>query len=269
MQKSSDSLPIFSRSARLFRNLLIAVVLTAGTSSCDTPAQGATGSEQFGPVIGEDAEDGLLRGRVVSIADGDSITILTDDREEAKIRLADVDAPERGQPWGSRSKQVLSGMVFGREVHVRQTDVDRWGRVVGHVSVGGLDVNREMVALGAAWAYKRYLSDPSLIEVEARAKHNRLGLWAMSEAETVPPWDWRQGARIASPSSLQSMSPQALQRDGSSIPGAFICGTKTRCSQMLSCAEAEFYLQQCRLSTIDGNRDGKPCEQLCSTISRQ
>ena len=266
MQKSSDSLPISSRSGRIFRNVAIALILSVATSSCDTPAQGGTPSEQSGRAISQDAEGAMLHGRVVRIADGDTITVLTDDREEVRIRLAEVDAPERGQPWGNRSRQVLSGLVFGRDVRVRQTDVDRWGRVVGQVSVGGRDVNREMVARGAAWAYRQYLTDPSLIELEARARHDRLGLWSMPDTETVPPWDWRQGARVASPASEQA--PQTVQLDRS-LTGGFSCGTKTRCSQMASCAEAEHYFLQCGLTTIDGNRDGQPCEQLCGTASRQ
>lgn len=210
-------------------------------------------------------------GKVVGVADGDTITVLVDGNREAKIRFAEIDAPEKGQPWGARSKQTLSGLVFGRDVRVQQMDVDRWGRIVGRVFVDDQDVNREMVVVGAAWVYRRYLTDTSLIEVEARAKRERVGLWSMPEAQTVAPWDWRRGERAGG--ALQSDStvqPQGLLSSPSSRAdvGAFSCGSKTRCAQMTSCAEAQFYLTQCRLESIDGNRDGEPCEQLCGTGGR-
>ena len=261
-------MPISSRSTLRRLTVAVALVLSAAISSCDSPARSATGPEQPREATIQDTDLRVVNGTVVGIADGDTITVLTPDLEEVKVRLANVDAPERGQPWGNRSKQVLSSLVSGREVRVRQTDVDRWGRIVGHVSVETQDVNREMVAQGAAWAFRRYLSDPSLIEVEAFAKRDRLGLWAMPEAETVPPWEWRQGVRGASAPDPALVRQQALPSAGVSGAVALSCGSKTRCSQMASCAEAEFYLRQCRLTTIDGNRDGEPCEQLCGTASR-
>lgn len=254
----------------MLRRLTVAValVLSAAISSCDSPARSATGPEQPREATVQVTDLSVVNGTVVSIADGDTITVLTPDLEEVKVRLANVDAPERGQPWSNRSKQILSEMVSGREVRVRQTDIDRWGRIVGHVSVGTRDVNREMVARGAAWAFRRYLTDPALIELEAVAKRDRQGLWAMSEAETVPPWDWRQGVRVGSAPDSEPVRQQELSSAGLSGATAHSCGSKTRCSQMSSCAEAEFYLRQCQLTTIDGNRDGEPCEQLCGTASR-
>jgi len=90
----------------------------------------------------------------------------------------------------------LSAFVFGKTISVQQTDTDRYGRVVGRLFSDGRDVNRAMVAVGAAWAFRRYLTDTSLIEVEARAKRERIGLWSMPEAQTVAPWDWRRGVRV-------------------------------------------------------------------------
>lgn len=261
-------MPIFSSWNRRLSIIGFALIITAAAPSCNSPAQVAPESGRVAEAISQDAEAETLDGRVVGIADGDTITVLTGDREEVRVRLANVDAPERGQPWSARSKQVLSGIIFGREVRVRQSGVDRWGRVIGHVSFEGRDVSREMVARGAAWAFRRYLTDPSLVEVEERAKRGKVGLWALPEAETIPPWEWRRGARVVEPASTDSTLRQTPQRNELSASGEFACGTKTRCSQMASCAEAEFYLRQCRLTTLDGNRDGEPCEQLCGTVSR-
>ncbi len=70
--------------------------------------------------------------------------------------------------------------------------VDRHGRTVARLYVGDLDVNREMVRLGAAWIYRKYSKDQSLLNVEAEAKATKRGLWALPEAEQVPPWEWRR-----------------------------------------------------------------------------
>lgn len=246
---------------------MIALIL----SSCEravvgTPIQAETASPTSGQVAPTS-----FSGKVVGVADGDTITVLVDGNREAKIRFAEIDAPEKGQPWGGRSKQTLSDLVFGRDVRVQQMDVDRWGRIVGRVFVDNRDVNREMVAVGAAWVFRRYLTDTSLIEVEARAKRERVGLWSMPEAQTVAPWDWRRGERTGVEKRPdQAVQPQGLLSSPSSRadPGSFSCSSKTRCAQMTSCAEARFYLTQCRLESLDGNRDGEPCEQLCATGGR-
>lgn len=239
-------------------------------SSCERAAIGAPIHAQEVSETAGQAAVISFSGKVVGVTDGDTIAVLVDNRE-AKIRFAEIDAPEKGQPWGGRSKQTLSDLVFGRDVRVQQMDVDRWGRIVGRVFVDNRDVNREMVAVGAAWVFRRYLTDTSLIEVEARAKRERVGLWSMPEAQTVAPWDWRRGERTGGAQQPDlAVQPQGLLSSPSSraSPGSFSCSSKTRCAQMTSCAEARFYLTQCRLESIDGNRDGEPCEQLCATGGR-
>ena len=132
-------------------------------------------------------------GRVVTIADGDTFTLLTVDKQQIKIRLAEIDAPESGQPYGNKSKQVLSGLIFGKDVRVVVQTTDRYGRTVGRPYVGSLDVSAEMVRMGAAWAYREYLRDQGLLTLESDAKANQRGVWGLSEAQNVPPWDWRRG----------------------------------------------------------------------------
>lgn len=91
-----------------------------------------------------DGRVGEHAGRVVGVSDGDTITVLVD-RREVRVRLAEIDTPEHGQPYGTRAKQVLAELVFGKQVRVAEVDRDRYGRVVGRVYVDGLDVNAEMV----------------------------------------------------------------------------------------------------------------------------
>lgn len=139
-----------------------------------------------------------LLGRVISIADGDTLTLLVD-RQQTRVRLAQIDTPERGQPWARRARQALSEKVFRKDVRVEVVDVDRYGRTVGQVWLGDRDINREMVAEGHAWAFRRYLTDRSLLEDEKRAREAERGLW--SQSMPVPPWEWRRGQRSAESSS--------------------------------------------------------------------
>lgn len=129
--------------------------------------------------------------KVVGIADGDTLTVL-EDRRPVKIRLANIDAPEKAQAFGQRSKQSLSELCYGKDAAYKAVDVDRYGRTVAVVTCQGMNVNREQVARGMAWVYARYNKDPSFPDVEARAKAARVGLW--SEEAPTPPWEYRRTA---------------------------------------------------------------------------
>ena len=191
-----------------------------------------------------------FEGKVVGIADGDTITVLVA-KQPVKVRLAEIDTPERGQPWGSRAKQALSDKVYQELVEVRVVTTDRYGRTVGHVSLGNRHINREMIREGHAWAYRSYLEDETLLDDEMHAKENRIGLWGLSETQRVPPWDWRRGKR--------ENGPQATPL----VDRTFSCSAKRRCGEMASCAEARFYLEKCTVTSLDGDGDGVPCESLC------
>jgi len=138
------------------------------------------------------ASAATLVGRVVKIADGDTLTIVVDDRQE-KIRLSDIDTPERRQPYGTRAKQALADLTFGKTITVLTTTRDRYGRVIGHITVDGLDVNAELVRLGYAWVYRRYSKDAELLRLEEIARTEGFGLWA--DSNPIPPWEWRRGRR--------------------------------------------------------------------------
>jgi endonuclease YncB( thermonuclease family) len=146
-------------------------------------------------LVGTPAAAETLSGRVVGITDGDTLTLLTVDRVQVKVRLAEIDAPEAHQPYGQRAKQALATLAFGREVGVSVVDRDRYGRQVGRVHVGGVDVNAELVRLGAAWVYRRYSRDPDLLVLEEEARSERRGLWGLPETDRQPPWEWRASRR--------------------------------------------------------------------------
>src|SRR3569623_1063620 len=131
-----------------------------------------------------------LQGKVVLIADGDTLTVLGD-HEQVKIRLAEIDAPESHQDYGQRAKQALGNLVFSKEVGGK----DRYGRTIGRVLLGDLDVYAEMVRTGYAWVYRQYAKDKSLYALEDEARAARRGLWA-SDVH-VPPWDWRMERRAS------------------------------------------------------------------------
>lgn len=196
-----------------------------------------------------------LTGKVVGISDGDTLTLLTAEKRQVKVRLAEIDTPESRQPWGSRARQALSDFAFGKTVRVEVADTDRYGRTVGRVHVGGLDVNAELVRQGHAWVYRQYSRDPSLLKLEAEAKAAGRGLWSLPEAQRTPPWEWRHGKRSS------QRTPTVTPTLGATPAGH--CGSKRTCGQMASCEEARFYLQQCGLSRLDSDGDGVPCEVLC------
>jgi endonuclease YncB( thermonuclease family) len=135
-----------------------------------------------------------LTGKVVKVADGDTLTMLVD-AQRVKVRLAEIDAPERGQPWGRRAKQALTEKVAGHVVQVETKFNDRYGRRVGHVTCSGRDINRELVREGQAWVYRHWLRDQTLLDDESHARAVRAGLWSLPDTERVPPWEWREAER--------------------------------------------------------------------------
>lgn len=138
--------------------------------------------------------EGLLTGRVVGIADGDTIAVLSG-TAAVKVRLWGIDCPEGSQPFGRAAKRRCSDLCYGRDVSVRTRDVDRYKRVVGEVFLpDGRSVNREMVHAGLAWWYSDYAKkDLELAALERAARAARLGLWA--DPNPVPPWVWRRTHR--------------------------------------------------------------------------
>jgi endonuclease YncB( thermonuclease family) len=140
-----------------------------------------------------------LVGRVVGLSDGDTITVLDARLSQHKIRLAGIDAPEKGQPFGNRSKASLSSLVMGRSVEVEWHKRDRYGRVVGVVRVGTQDVGLAQVRAGMAGHYKAYEREQGLVErrayvsAEEEARALSKGLWA--DRQPQAPWEYRASKR--------------------------------------------------------------------------
>lgn len=149
------------------------------------------------------ASAATLVGQVVGVTDGDTVTVLDEQRQQHKVRLAGIDAPEKKQPFGQRSKESLSDAVFGKTVSVEWDKADRYGRIVGKIVVDTQDVNLGQVEAGLAWWYQKYSAEQSAsdrqlyAQAEDRARRERLGLWR--EAEPVAPWDWRKLRKASMP----------------------------------------------------------------------
>jgi endonuclease YncB( thermonuclease family) len=143
---------------------------------------------------GADAPRGAdtLVGRVTSVADGDTLTLLVG-LQDHRIRLGGIDAPESDQAHGWQARAALALMCLGRQAQVSVTDKDRYGRDVGQVRCSDTAVNAELVKQGHAWVYRAYNHDPTLEPLERQARSARLGLW--SQARPTPPWEWRKQHR--------------------------------------------------------------------------
>ena len=147
------------------------------------------------------AISGELTGRVVGVADGDTVTVLSPTREQIKVRLAGIDAPELRQPYGSQSKSSLSQLLFAQTVTVQWSKHDQYGRVIGRILAGGRDASLEQIRTGMAWHYKRYASEqPPILRsayanAELYARRQRIGLW--SPINPQPPWELRKEKRRA------------------------------------------------------------------------
>lgn len=130
-----------------------------------------------------------IQGKVIRVLDGDTIEVLQD-KKPVRIRLANIDAPEKKQAFGRWSTNQLKSLIAAQPVTVTYTQTDRYGRVIGRVfTTNGIEANRYMVQIGGAWVYERYNSDTSLPAIQNEAREQMRGLWA--DSEPVPPWEWR------------------------------------------------------------------------------
>jgi endonuclease YncB( thermonuclease family) len=140
------------------------------------------------------AQADVLEGKVVGITDGDTVTVLVD-RREVKVRVAGIDAPEKKQAFGQRSKEHLSDCAFGKAVAVEWSKTDRYGRTIGKVLAGGVDCGLRQIQDGMAWHYKAYAKEQSATdraaysEAESQSMARKSGLW--SEPHPTPPWEFR------------------------------------------------------------------------------
>jgi endonuclease YncB( thermonuclease family) len=146
-------------------------------------------------------ETGNCAGRIVGITDGDTVTILTSDNRTLKVRLEGIDAPEKAQSCGMRSKQYLSALIYGKTVGCSSQKRDRYGRLIAKITSDGVDINRQMISSGNAWHYKKYESEQlpadrvSYSQGEQVARANKTGLW--NDCDQTPPWEFRKNKFLA------------------------------------------------------------------------
>ena len=138
-------------------------------------------------------------GRVVRVADGDTITVLSTSTAQNKIRLQGIDAPEKKQAFGNASRKFLAGLVANREVRVAWSKRDRYQRILGTIFVDGKDANLEMLKAGMAWHYKKYDTNPAYAKAETEARTARRGLW--QDKNPTPPETFRKRAKNHTPPS--------------------------------------------------------------------
>jgi len=140
-----------------------------------------------------------IEGKVIKVADGDTVTVLDADNKQHRVRLTGIDAPERHQAYGGESTKSLRDLVYLKKVTVESSGTDRYRRILGKILLDGSDVNLEQVKRGFAWHYKHYEKDQTLedrlkyADAEVWARNQRLGLW-ISESP-VPPWEYRKDQR--------------------------------------------------------------------------
>lgn len=133
-----------------------------------------------------------LEGKVIKVSDGDTITVLDDNKVQHKVRFYGIDAPEKSQPYGEKSRENLASYIAGKYVKVDSRATDRYGRTVGVVYVGKTNVNEAQVADGFAWAYTQY-GGREFKTLENEAKSKGLGLWADKKPQA--PWEYRKNKR--------------------------------------------------------------------------
>lgn len=131
-----------------------------------------------------------LIGKVVKVSDGDTITILTSDKIQYKIRLNDIDAPEKKQAFGNKSKDNLAKYIAGKTVTVQYQKKDKYKRILGTIYYNNTDINLQQVKDGYAWVYKKYSKNQDYYNAEKLARENKKGLW--NDKNPIAPWEFRK-----------------------------------------------------------------------------
>lgn len=212
----------------------------------------------------------------MGITNGDTFTCLKENKQQIKVRLAQINAPENNQPIGQKSQQLLSDLIFGQLVTLKNMNTDRYGCTLAEIYKDKIHINTRMVYEGLA--YTQYQTDQFYTAVQNEARQEKRGLWA--DSDPIYPRDWHKNKchNIQKNNINQQTKPQrktAVESNSETNPihlkkvankvikSRFSCGGKTVCRQMSSCAEAQFYLNQCGLTRLDRDRDGIPCESIC------
>jgi len=138
-------------------------------------------------------EEYILKGKIVKVADGDTVTLIAENKEKVRIRLLGIDAPEKGQDYGTKARQYLSDLCYGKYVTVQYAEKDQYDRILGVVYVDGMNVNEEMVRQGLAWYYRHFVDDPRLDSLEQLARTEKRNIW--SRKNPISPFEFRKKKR--------------------------------------------------------------------------
>jgi endonuclease YncB( thermonuclease family) len=233
-------------------------------------------SLSLGLLLCSPAAAAKLTGQVLRVIDGDSLVFQPDKSDKPlEVRLKDIDAPEGCQPGGEAARDYLQSKVMGQTVQLDTRGRDNYGRTLGVLRVAGADFNERMVAEGHAWALRSKWNRGTYVDKERVAISLKRGLHA--ERGAILPSEFRRtrGPCASQPPASApadggtapptSMAPERPKADARVALATDRCDGRTHCSQMTSCAEAKYFLQNCPGVKMDGNGDGVPCErQWCS-----
>lgn len=205
-----------------------------------------------------------FEAKVLVVMDGDTVFVQSGPFK-AKLRLVNIDAPEKDQPFGKESQESLQSLVGGKVIHVESKAVDKFGRTIAVISIGDINVNEEQVRRGMAWAYSRSREGRAYARLQSEAQLAKRGLW--QQANPQSPAQWRKLHPSEPTKRIQPQQKKAQPQIQK--PEKFsnlACGKKNYCSQMVTCDEAHFYLTVCGVKRLDTNKDGIPCESLCGVL---
>lgn len=145
-------------------------------------------------ISGKQIQEKQIQGKIVGITDGDTVKLLTVDKTLIKVRVANIDCPERKQPYSERAKQFTSNQIFEKQVKLEYLKKDRYGRYICNIIYDdSLNLSKQLLKNGMAWHYVKYSDDESLQVLEDVAKKNKVGLW--QDPNAIPPWEWRSNKR--------------------------------------------------------------------------
>lgn len=207
-----------------------------------------------------------FEAKVLAVMDGDTVFVKSGPFK-AKLRLVNIDAPEKDQPFGKESQESLQSLIGGKVIHVESKAVDKFGRTIAVISIGDINVNEEQVRRGMAWAYSRSREGRAYARLQSEAQLAKRGLW--QQANPQQPSQWRK-LHPSEPTKQPHPQPQQKKAQPQTQKpekfGNLACGKKNYCSQMVTCDEAHFYLTVCGVKRLDTNKDGIPCESLCGVL---
>ena len=222
-------------------------------------------------------------GKVIKVLDGDTIEFTDLNNYTEKIRLSEIDAPEKNQSFGKQSKNNLIKLCEGKQGKIKVLGEDRYERKLAILYCEETNANIYQLKTGMAWVFDHYVSEYEYYKYQNIAKKNKLGLW--SQPFPLPPWEFRKGNKSydleEKYENLKNFTDQQLKiyeekiseltqyvyelLEGNmnfNLNDKYDCNNKT-CSQMSECSEAYFQYQQCGNDSLDMDKDGVPCESIC------